>query len=407
MKEKLIIRNFGPIKDVELDLGRFNILIGEQATGKSTVAKVLAVCRYFSYIIGENNIFEDYIEKGLSAWGLTESIKIDTYIYYQCDNYEFTATRKKRIWKSIKNENDTHEEVVFQTSLTPISDSFKNLLSELRKIKPSEDTPQDLSYLNWTIPTSFFLNDVKNVMDNPFYLPTERGLQSIFSLGQASIPNLANFLFNYYSKIDGVFKYFKTETEIEPLGIFYININGVGYIRKKNEQQIYLLANAASGYQSIIPVVLVIKYQTEIRKKNKTFIIEEPELNLFPVAQNNVMQYLVDKIMNTDNNVVTTENKILLTTHSPYILTALNNMMFAYQVGQINAEKASAIIEKKYWIDYNEVSAYMMKPDGTAENIMDEESMQIKGERIDEVSGKFNKDYDDMLDIKYATVNEG
>ena len=38
---------------------------------------------------------------------------------------------------------------------------------------------------------------------------------------------------------------------------------------------------------------------------------------------------------------------------------------------------------------------------------MDEESMQIKGERIDEVSGKFNKDYDDMLDIKYTTVNEG
>ena len=144
----------------------------------------------------------------------------------------------------------------------------------------------------------------------------------------------------------------------------------------------------------------IIKYYTEIKKKNKIFLIEEPEQNLFPTAQNKVMQYLVEKGVNDDNSV-------LLATQSPYILTALNNMMFAYQVGQINEEKTSTIIEKKYWIDHNDVSAYMMKPDGTAENIMDEESMQIKGERIDEVSRGFNKDFDDMLDIKYAAANEG
>ena len=51
LKEKLIIQNFGPIKHIELDLGIVNVLIGEQATGKSTVAKLLAVCRYFSFII--------------------------------------------------------------------------------------------------------------------------------------------------------------------------------------------------------------------------------------------------------------------------------------------------------------------------------------------------------------------
>ncbi len=43
MEETLIIKNFGPIESVELKLKRFTILIGEQATGKSTVAKVLIV----------------------------------------------------------------------------------------------------------------------------------------------------------------------------------------------------------------------------------------------------------------------------------------------------------------------------------------------------------------------------
>ena len=45
MREKLIIKNFGPIKSVDLDLGKITVLIGEQATGKSTIAKVLSICR--------------------------------------------------------------------------------------------------------------------------------------------------------------------------------------------------------------------------------------------------------------------------------------------------------------------------------------------------------------------------
>lgn len=42
--EKIIIRNFGPIKNIEFNLDKqFNVVIGEQATGKSTLAK----CIYF------------------------------------------------------------------------------------------------------------------------------------------------------------------------------------------------------------------------------------------------------------------------------------------------------------------------------------------------------------------------
>ena len=410
MKEKLIIRNFGPIKDVELDLGRFNILIGEQATGKSTVAKVLAVCRYFSYIVeGDPSIHYDVFKDGLLAWGLSEYIKSDTYISYACTHYSliydcFTYIETQgNEWDDSVAEYELSE---FSFNLTPISPEFKNLLNELEKIRPKEEdfenkesAEYDFRFIDW-IPTSFFQNDVAKVIDNPFYLPTQRGLQSIFSIGKTSINNLSDSLFNQLAKMDGIARHFIKETYLEPLDIYYKNVRGNGYVRKAKETEYYSLFNAASGYQSIIPVVLTIKYYTEIKKKNKIFLIEEPEQNLFPTAQNKVMQYLVEKGVNDDNSV-------LLATQSPYILTALNNMMFAYQVGQINEEKTSTIIEKKYWIDHNDVSAYMMKPDGTAENIMDEESMQIKGERIDEVSGKFNKDYDDMLDIKYTTVNEG
>ncbi len=409
MKEKLVIKNFGPIKSVELELGRFTILIGEQGTGKSTIAKVLAVCRYFSYIIDELGTYpsiksDSSFLEGLAAWGLDEGIYENSYINYSCIHYSVTIEKSTIILHRNLHPvlTEQSEIILLKPKLEAKSNEFQNLLNQLEKIKPSytEDrSPNAIAEPVWRIPYSFYSIDVKNVLDNPFYLPTDRGLQSIFSVGQSSLQNMNNFLFNYYSKVDGILRTFNKETEVEPLDIFYENRNGIGYIRKKNEKEFYLLYNAASGYQSTVPVVLVMKYY-ELKKRKKTFIIEEPELNLFPTAQNRLMQYFVEKtIVNAD--------KIFFTTQSPYTLTSLNNMMYAYQVGKIDANKTAAIIDNKYWLNPDEVSVYMLNRGGTAENIMDREILQIKAEKIDEVSREFNREYDEMLDIKYAKNNEG
>ncbi|MEJ7682232.1 MAG: AAA family ATPase [Segetibacter sp.] len=245
------------------------------------------------------------------------------------------------------------------------------------------------------MPTSFFQNDVAAVLDNPFYVPTERGLQSIFSLGKNSIQNLSDALFNQLAQLDQIARLFKNETKIEPLGISYKNENGKGYIKKDTDDKFYSLFNAASGYQSTIPIVLLVKYYSEIRKKLKTFIIEEPELNLFPTAQNKLMQYLVDKTMNYGNNM-------LLTTHSPYILTSLNNLTYAYKVGQLFNDEAEKIIDKKYWINPNDVSVYMMLSNGECEDIFDREEGLIKAEKIDGVTNILNEQFSSLLNLQFA-----
>ena len=46
MSRKILIRNFGPVKTAEVDLDKnFQIFIGEQASGKSTIGKVVYFCR--------------------------------------------------------------------------------------------------------------------------------------------------------------------------------------------------------------------------------------------------------------------------------------------------------------------------------------------------------------------------
>ena len=39
----LTIKNFGPIKDISLNLKKVNLLIGTQGSGKSTIAKILSI----------------------------------------------------------------------------------------------------------------------------------------------------------------------------------------------------------------------------------------------------------------------------------------------------------------------------------------------------------------------------
>lgn len=400
MSEKLIIRNFGPIKDIELELKKFNVIIGENATGKSTVAKVLAVCKYFSYIKGTNVIEaqnRSCFLRGLVSWGLEEFLKDDSYIYYECKDYSI----------EVKNENiekNKYPLTTFIPTLKPLSKEFKSLLNELDKIMPSQENP-DSTRLMWTAPTSFFQNDVAAVLDNPFYLPTERGLQSIFSLGKSSIQNISDSLFNQFANLDLIAKNFKNETIIEPLRISYKNIDGRGYIKKDNEEKFYSLYNGASGYQSGIPVVLVIKYYNDLRKKKKTFLIEEPELNLFPSAQKELINYLIQDGINNGNT-------FLLTTHSPYILTSLNNLMYAFEIGQKEPEEANKIINKNYWINPKEVSAYRLLSDGTSgktsKNIIssDEDGTLIRAEEIDEVSTQLNKEFDKLISLEIQNADK-
>ena len=402
MKERLIIKNFGPIKEADLTFGRFNVLIGEQATGKSTVAKLLAICRDFRYI--QNSVLPVYrpFDNGIEAWGLKEAVQEDCFIYYECGDYRLTANYIT--WTEKYNAGGGNEDIVevtesaFNSELKQNSKRFEELMNELQKIQPSS-TGKGWGLIGWRIPVSFLQNDAANIVNQPFSIPAERGLQSIFSLGKSSIQNISDSLFNQLAELDQVARQFKFDTPIEPLNIIYKNDNGHGFVRKKNEEKFYSLYNAASGYQSTIPVVLVTKYYTEIRKKPKTFIIEEPELNLFPTAQNELIKFLVDKTMNYDNTM-------LIETHSPYVLSSLNNLMNAFQSGQKDAEATAAIIPKKQWLNPGDVSAYVLKFNGTCEDIMDYEEGMIKSEKIDEVSGILNRSFDELLNIQFGIKNE-
>ncbi|MDI9308881.1 MAG: AAA family ATPase [Limnohabitans sp.] len=376
-KERLVIKNFGPIKSVDLQLGKMTILIGEQATGKSTIAKVLAICRYFSYIVDcslDQN--EDSFISGLRYWDIDTYYNSESYINYECKDYNFEA--KNCISKII-----------------PTSVRFKDLLSELDRIKLSKKSSEDKEkseWSNWTPDENFFRLNVKKVMDNPFFIPTERGLQSVFSLGR-NINNLGDSLLEQLSQLSRIVKGFNAELKISSLDLFYKNDNGLGYTKKKNENDFYTLHNGASGYQSVIPIELVVYFYSKIERRNRTFIIEEPELNLFPKTQKKLMEFFVE-------NINLNGHSFLLPTHSPYFLSSVNDLVLANKKGINSKNEVEAIgLRESFWLNPNDLSVYQLK-DGEAFDIVNRETNLIGQNIIDDVSDEMNEIFENLLDIE-------
>lgn len=60
--QRIVIQNFGPIKDATIEIPKFLLLIGEQASGKSTVAKLIYFSALWKKILLRectNNLLED------------------------------------------------------------------------------------------------------------------------------------------------------------------------------------------------------------------------------------------------------------------------------------------------------------------------------------------------------------
>ncbi|MEP7251096.1 MAG: AAA family ATPase [Ginsengibacter sp.] len=372
MSETLTIKNFGPIKNVELEFRKVNILIGDQGTGKSSVGKVLSVVKNVLdrsdmqlWINGEaagkermNEYFNDEFKKNLDEYGITNYLKSDTYVEF-----------KDSVFHLIYENNEV--------DLQKIPDGNRDRNTRIIAYIPA--FREAVMLLNKSI---FGLARLKAPLPQYF-----------FSFGQyvSNAKNLKSF-YDYSNILD----------------IRYKNVNENDIVILKNGKEINI-GEASSAVNSVVPLLLVFdnavesNYSTDRRVYNYLncpyIIIEEPELNCFPTTQKKLMEYFISKIKYETSADFDYYCRLVITTHSPYILTSLNNMMYAYQVGEKYQLQANEIINKKYWINPDDVSAYMLQ-DGICEDIFDREENLIKAEKIDGVSGFLNEQFDALLNIE-------
>ncbi|MDZ8222887.1 AAA family ATPase [Nostoc sp. ChiVER01] len=118
----------------------------------------------------------------------------------------------------------------------------------------------------------------------------------------------------------------------------------------------------SSMVKELAPLVLCLRYLAE---PDELLIIDEPEMNLHPSAQIAITEFLA--------MLVQAGLKVLITTHSPYILDHLSNLMKAAKYKDKESLKNKFYLERiEAFIPQEKVSVYLFE-DGITKNILNEE----------------------------------
>lgn len=427
--EKIIINNLGPLKSCELYIKDFMVFTGQQASGKSTIAKsifffkniknllISVIKKQIFFSTNELSIpLKDKLIKEIrlnflqvfgSTWGMPQNMTI--FYYYDEKEKLFIKISLKK-----DNKNPNYIWIDFSDNLTEKIYTLENLLKKDDLFDSSEELKKLVNnifkdeYDTIYIPAGRSMITLLSSQLNYIYSSMEDiQKKSIDYCTQSYLENILKLKVNFNSTLENMIKDILNMTtlkiDINKMNLAtnmikkilkgdYININGEERLQLFNSKGYVKINFASSGQQEVLWILNTLFFYL-LNNKKASFIIEEPESNLFPSAQKLVIEF-VSMIQNSGN-------KILLTTHSPYVLGTLNNLLFAQEIYNSNNSKKellNKILKKDFWIDYNNFSSYFLK-NGISENCFDNDGKCIKNEVIDEVSMVINEEFDKLLEI--------
>ncbi|MDR1975252.1 MAG: ATP-binding protein [Bacteroidales bacterium] len=394
--QRIVIKNFGPISNAEIDIKKAVILIGENATGKSTIIKVISTFLWIEKALfrgTEKKWFEkeNRLKTALLPYHRIENfLKNDTVIEYYGNAYTIKYAKNKI---SIENQFENNY-LLPQIMYVPAERNFLTYLRTTKELK-SEGALQDFerehfnaaNNLNGTL--SLPINDFEieyNKRHEMLYVKTKNYKIKITEAAsglQSSVP--LYLVSDYLSKL------------VQNNGTNEVMTSGDIRDFEKEVSKILSDKNLTEK-QKQITISKISALSKKFNKKAFINIIEEPEQNLFPVSQMQMIKSLVS--MSNQNEY----NKIIISTHSPYILATINNLMLANKVGQIYPDKVSSKVSKELWLNCSDVFAGIVK-NGTVEEMIDTDLDMIQVEQLDAVSQVINEEFDFLYQYETSMIN--
>lgn len=426
---KIRIKNFGPINDGFtsgdgfLTINKITVFIGNQGTGKSSIAKLISV---FSWL--EKALYRGELKS-------TELTRYNRFVNTYC-NYQ-----------NIKNYFTNETEIEFRGNIYYFL--YKNkkleivteLFTSFEAVSPTNPVPQI------THASTFY--KVPKIM----YVPAERNFLSAVE-NPDRLKGLPKSLSTFWDELQRSFQSL-SRSLLLPIGknvrFEYDKLNKIPRIVGSNFR--LRLSEAASGFQSFVPLFLVSKYlseninneqgntsknlfsgeqQKKIQKgieaillneelsaefkenalkvlsskyTNECFlnIVEEIEQNLFPDSQ----KTLLFKLLEFANS--TRQNQLILTTHSPYIINYLtlaiqaNHLLLKIKQndqGQGLEEKLSSIVPMASCISPDDVAIYQLTDEGTITELPNYEGIPSDKNYLNESLAFGNELFDSLLEIE-------
>ncbi len=403
---KIKVRHFGPIQegcledDGWIDINKMTVFIGNQGSGKSTIAKLISTFTWIEKAMVRGDYNKKWFER-------KNRLKNQFLNYHRLENY-FSDIGK--------------------TEIEYIGDAYH--------IKYEDGTLfiEEIAGGDYSLPQIMYVPAERNFIA---YVksPTELKLSS---------DSLQEFLTEFDSAKDEM-----KEAVLLPINNAYVEYDRLNDILNvRGEKYKVRLTEASSGFQSLVPLYLVSDYlsksvrkqsenkegmSTEERSRfkkgvedilsnddltseqkrlaisvlsskfNKSSfinIVEEPEQNLFPNSQWQLLKSLLQF------NNLNEGNKLIMTTHSPYMINYLSVVIQAAYLCRKSQEKENllkinAIVPLQSLIDSELVSIYEFSENtGTVSKLSNYEGIPTDKNMLNKSLAEGNYLFDSLLEIE-------
>ncbi len=324
---RIRIKNFGPIKDGMLnhhgwiDIKKVTVFIGNQGSGKSTIAKLISTFTWIEKALVRGDYDKKWFER-------KNKLKNQFLKYHRLENYV---------------ESDGLNKTVIEYEGEAFHIQYENDSLKINEVQPNK----------YPLPQIMYVPAERNFIT---YVKTPKELK----LSSESLQEFLTEFDNAKNQLKGL-----ENLPINNVDLEYDKLNNTLNLKGKDYK--LKLTEASSGFQSLVPLYLVSNYlansiKNQSQKNNEMMttdelqrfrksvedilknenlteeqqrialsvlsskfnksafinIVEEPEQNLFPTSQWHMLQSLLKF------NSMSKGNKLILTTHSPYIINYLS-----------------------------------------------------------------------------------
>ncbi|BBM49090.1 AAA family ATPase [Leptotrichia wadei] len=405
---KLSIRNVGKLKEADVEINGITVITGENDTGKSTVGKVLwSVFNSFFEIKKQirtdkiSSILEE-LRRVSSIQDIRNNLVHSSIVEYDLDLNDFLKQLEKKLEvlndvRGLDDESkDTLEKIKKRINLS--DDEIMKKITQINFNKEFNSQINNLNFLeegnidlkiknkninliisNDKIQIKDFFSLYENVMllDNPRIIDNLAeniilSANKIFSI----IENLHNSKFismlrndKSSTVTDNILneeKLFEIEEKLNKIvdGKFLKKDFGVYFYRNKSGKEINI-KNLSTGFKVFSIIKLLI--QNNQLSENGTIILDEPEIHLHPEWQLKFAELIV--LLQKEFSM-----HILLTTHSPYFVSAIEVFSEKYKIDDkckyyVAENKGNSGVIKDITGNTNIIFKKMARPFQDLENI--------------------------------------
>jgi len=424
---KLIVKNFSVIKEAELEFGKITVLIGPQSSGKSLLCKLVyflgpILSEFSATFAASDQSWEQFIEHAKNQFKLW-------FPPHAWRNSTYSIRYEEGLYGVFVNASEALGENSIDLSLT---EDFKELYEKRNSSIPASKLQQGdenarsmgMFFRRWNFLYALNILQGHTKVEDSAYVPAGRSffsnLNSVFEIFRNE--NLDPLLREFAANLDWA----STPAAIPLSALKQEILSAMNVIQGgrflltdgkpmfEDEKGVQLpMGMVSSGTQELVPLFRIFSKLIRDavlvksgnhgpeRPRERFLIVEEPEAHIFPNTQNELV-----RVFSRLSNEPFFSFSWVITTHSPYILTAFNDLIKAGLVAAERPDKASEVekvIPRQYWIKPDEFAAYAFDgKDGILRSIKDKDTKMINGDILDDISSDIADQFGQLLEIQYG-----